>query len=39
MSGRRFPEDFKIEAVKQVSERCFPVAEVASCLCISAHSL
>ncbi|MDC7704606.1 transposase, partial [Vogesella indigofera] len=29
MSRQRFPEEFKIEAVKQVTERGYPVAEVA----------
>lgn len=28
MSNQRYPEEFKIEAVKQVTERSFPVAEV-----------
>jgi len=39
MSKPRFPEEFKIEAVKQVTERGYPVAEVASRLGASAHSL
>ncbi len=39
MSKPRFPEEFKIEAVKQVTERGDPVAEVASRLGVSAHSL
>lgn len=39
MSKPRFPEEFKIEAVKQVTERGYPVAEVASRLGVSAHSL
>ena len=29
MSKPRFPEEFKIEAVKQITERGYPVAEVA----------
>ena len=29
MSGKRYPEEFKIEAVKQVVELGYPVAEVA----------
>ncbi|WP_152966462.1 transposase, partial [Gulbenkiania mobilis] len=29
MSRQRFPEEFKIEAVKQVTERGYPVADVA----------
>jgi len=39
MSKPHFPEEFKIEAVKQVTERGYPVAEVASRLGVSAHSL
>ena len=39
MSRQRFPEEFKIEAVKQVTERGYPVAEVASRLGVSANSL
>ncbi|BBH12258.1 transposase [Chromobacterium haemolyticum] len=39
MSRQRFPEEFKIEAVKQVTERGYPVAEVAYRLGASAHSL
>lgn len=30
MSNPRYPEEFKIEAVKQVTERGLPVAEVAA---------
>jgi hypothetical protein len=30
MSNQRYPEEFKIEAVKQVTERGLPVAEVAA---------
>lgn len=36
---QRFTEEFKIEAVKQVTERGHPVAEVAVRLGVSAHSL
>ena len=32
MSGRRYPEEFKIEAVKQVTERGYRVSEVAQLL-------
>ena len=39
MSKKRFTEEFKIEAVKQVTERNHPVAEVASRLGVSGHSL
>jgi transposase-like protein len=30
MSGKRYTEEFKVEAVKQITERGHPVAEVAS---------
>jgi transposase len=36
---KRFPEEFKIEAVKQVTERGHRVAEVAARLDVSQHSL
>ena len=39
MSGKRYPEEFKIEAVKQITERGHPAAEVAARLGVSAHSL
>ena len=39
MSSKRYPEEFKIEAVKQVSERDHPLAEVASRIGVSQHSL
>jgi len=39
MSNKRYPEEFKIEAVKQVTERGHPVAEVASRIGVSRHSL
>ncbi|SPZ00144.1 IS3 family transposase [Pseudomonas luteola] len=39
MSKQHYPEEFKIEAVKQVTERGLPVAEVATRLGMSAHSL
>lgn len=39
MSSKRHPEEFKIEAVKQVTERGHPVAEVASRIGVSQHSL
>ncbi len=35
MSSPRYPETFKIEAVKQVTERGLPVAEVAKALGVS----
>jgi transposase len=39
MSGKRYTDEFKIEAVKQVTERGLPVAEVAQRLGITTHSL
>ena len=39
MSQKRFPEEFKIEAVRQVIERGYPVAEVSARLGVSTHSL
>ena len=30
MSGKRYPEEFKIEAVKQVTEKGYSVVEVAT---------
>jgi transposase len=38
-SQKRFPEEFKTEAVKQVTERGHRVAEVAARLDVSQHSL
>jgi len=39
MSSQRFAPEFKDEAVRQVLERGYPVAEVAQRLGVSAHSL
>jgi len=39
MSNKRYPEEFRIEAAKQVTERGYPVAEVASRLGVSIHSV
>lgn len=39
MSSKRYAEEFKVEAVKQVTERGYPVAEVAGRLGVSLHSL
>ncbi len=39
MSGKRYPEEFKIEAVKQATDRGHSTAEVANRLGISQHSL
>jgi transposase len=39
MSGKRYTEEFKAEAVKQVTERGHPAAEVAARLGVSPWSL
>lgn len=39
MSSKRYAEEFKIEAVKQITERRYPVAEVSNRLGVSQHSL
>ena len=39
MKGKRYTEEFKIEAIKQVTERGFSVAEVAQRLGTTPHSL
>jgi transposase len=39
MSGNRYTDEFKIEAVKQVTERGHAVAEVAARLGVSVHSM
>jgi transposase len=39
MSGKRYTEEFKIEAVNQVTERGYSTADVAARLGISIHSL
>jgi transposase len=39
MSSKRNPEEFKIQAVKQITDRGHPVAEVAGRLGVSQHSL
>lgn len=38
MSGKRYADEFKIEAVKQVTDRGYPVANVAERLGISQYS-
>ena len=38
-SGKRYTEEFKIEAVKQVTDRGYSVAEVADRLGTTTHSL
>lgn len=39
MSSKRYPEEFKIEAVRQITDRGHSVAEVASRLGVTTHSL
>lgn len=39
MSGKRYPEEFKTEAVKQVVDHGYSVASVATRLDITTHSL
>jgi len=39
MSGKRYPEEFKIEAVKQVTDKGHSVVEVAGRLGVTTHSL
>ena len=39
MSSKRYPEEFKIEAVKQVTEHGHSIADVAGRLGMTTHSL
>ncbi len=39
MSKQKYPEEVKIEAVKQITERSHEVADVAARLGVSQHSL
>ncbi|AMB73363.1 hypothetical protein NB703_004404 [Pantoea ananatis] len=39
MSGKHYPKEFKIEAVKQVVDRGYSVSSVATRLDISTHNL
>lgn len=39
MSSQRFTPEFKQEAVRQVTERAYSVAEISARLGVSAHSL
>ena len=39
MSAKRYTEEFRIDAVKHVTDRGHPVAEVASRLGVTTHSL
>ena len=39
MSSKRYPEEFKVEAVKQITERGHSVADMAGRIGVSQHSL
>ncbi len=39
MSSKRYTEEFKVEAVRQVTEGGYPVREVAERLGVTSHSL
>ena len=39
MSSKRYPEEFKIEAVRQVTDRGYSVSDVAGRLDVTTHSL
>lgn len=39
MTSKRYTNEFRAEAIKQVTERGYPVAEVAQRLGVSSHSL
>ena len=39
MTGKRYTEEFKIEAIKQVTDRGYSVADVAERLGTTTHSL
>ncbi len=39
MSSKRYTDEFKVEAVRQVTDRGFKVAEVAEHLGVTTHSL
>jgi len=39
LSGKRYTEDFKIEAVRQLTEDCDPASEVAQRLGVTTKSL
>lgn len=39
MSSKRYTEEFKVEAVKQITERHYSAAEVSARLGVSQHSL
>ncbi len=39
MSSKRYPDEFKIEAVRQVTDRGYSVSQVADRLGVTTHSL
>ena len=39
MSSKRYTEEFKVEAIKQVTERGYPVSEVANRLGVNPNSI
>lgn len=39
MGNGRFSDEFKRDAVRQMTERGYPIAEVSQRLCVSQHSL
>lgn len=39
MSNNRYPEEFKIEAVRQITDKGYSVADVSRRLDVSVHSL
>ena len=39
MSGKRYTDEFKIEAVRQITEGCYPVQEVAARLGVTTKSI
>ncbi|AFJ03738.1 Mobile element protein [Methylophaga frappieri] len=39
MSNKRYPEEFKIEAVRQITDRGYSVADVSRRLGVTTHSL
>jgi transposase len=39
MSSKRYTDEFKVEAIRQVTDRGFKVAEVAERLGVTTHSL
>lgn len=39
MSGKRYPEEFKLEAIKQITERGYKIGDVAERLGVTTKSL